>query len=64
MVARINLAFAGVFFIVGVVCLVIAPRRSAIAARQLRSAAVACFIAIAVLLALHFVTNSLPVRGP
>jgi hypothetical protein len=57
MVARINLAFGVLFLIAGVVCLMVAPRRSAVAARQLRSAAVACFIAIAVLVALHFITS-------
>jgi hypothetical protein len=54
-IARINLSFGIVFLLVGVVCLAIAPRRSPVAARQLRSAAVACFVAIAVMLALHFV---------
>jgi uncharacterized membrane protein len=54
-VERINLAFEIIFFIVGVLCLAIAPRRSAVAGRQLRSAAVACFVAIAVMLALHFI---------
>jgi uncharacterized membrane protein len=57
MVARINFTFGVVFVIVGVVCLMVAPRRSAVAARQLRSAAVACFIAIAVLVVLHFITS-------
>jgi hypothetical protein len=54
-IARINLAFEVVFFVVGVLCLVAAPRRSPVAARQLRSAAVACFIGIAVMLALQLV---------
>jgi hypothetical protein len=57
MVARINLAFGVVFLIAGVVCLMVAPRRSPIAGRQLRSAAVACFIAVAVLVALHFIRS-------
>jgi hypothetical protein len=60
-VERINLGFGVVFLVVGVACLVVAPRHSAIAARQLRSAAVACFVGVAVLLALHFVTMYLPI---
>lgn len=55
MVARINLAFEIAFLIVGGVCLIIAPRRSAVVARQLRSAAVACFVGLAVMLALHWI---------
>lgn len=64
MLERIKFGFGVIFLVVGVVCLVVAPRRSEIAARQLRSAAVACFVAVAVLLALHFVTMYLPQRGP
>jgi len=56
-IARINLAFEIVFLVVGVLCLIAAPRRSPVAARQLRSAAVACFIGMAVMLALHLVTG-------
>jgi hypothetical protein len=56
-VARINMAFEVVFFVAGVSCLAIAPRRSPVAARQLRSAAVACFIGTAVMLVLHLVTG-------
>jgi hypothetical protein len=56
-VARINLMFEIVFLLVGVLCLIMAPRRSAIAARQLRSAAVACFIGSAVMLVLHFIAG-------
>jgi Tfp pilus assembly protein PilE len=56
-IARINLAFGVVFLVVGVLCLITAPRRSAVVARQLRSAAVACFVAVAVMLVLHFVTG-------
>ena len=51
-IAEINLAFEIVFTVVGVLCLLAAPRQSAIAARQLRSAAVACFVGVAVMLAL------------
>lgn len=54
--ARINFAFAVVFLVVGVLCLIAAPTRSAVVARQLRSAAVACFVAITVMLILHLVT--------
>jgi hypothetical protein len=55
-IARINLAFGVVFLAIGVLCLIAAPKRSAVVARQLRSAAVACFVAITVMLILHFVT--------
>ena len=56
-IAEINLAFEIVFTVVGVLCLLAAPRQSAIAARQLRSAAVACFVGVAVMLALKLVSK-------
>jgi multisubunit Na+/H+ antiporter MnhB subunit len=56
-VARINLGFEIVFTIVGVFCLIAARRRSPVAARQLRSAAVACFIGAVVMLALGWVSR-------
>jgi hypothetical protein len=57
MVPSINAVFEIAFFVIGVACLLIAPRKSVLVARQLRSAAVACFIGLAVMLALHFIRS-------
>jgi multisubunit Na+/H+ antiporter MnhB subunit len=57
LVTRINLVFEIVFTVLGVLCLLAAPRRSPVAARQLRSAAVACFVGVAVMLALGWVNR-------
>jgi multisubunit Na+/H+ antiporter MnhB subunit len=56
-IGHINLGFEIVFTVVGVLCLLAAPRRSPVAARQLRSAAVACFVGVAVMLALGWVNR-------
>ena len=56
-IARINLVFEIVFTIVGLLCLLAAPRRSEVSARQLRSAAIACFVGVGVMVALGLLTR-------
>ena len=56
-IARINVTFEIAFLVVGVLCLIAAPRRPAVAARQLRSAAVACFIGAVVMLLLAWLSR-------